>query len=42
MPSLDQIPAALNKNGPKRREKWQVLCRNNIIFLTEFANYVLL
>ncbi len=42
MPSFDQIPAVLAKNEPKRRENLQDMGRMYIIFLTEFANYVVL
>jgi len=42
MLSFYKIFASITKNWPKRWGKWQDLCRNKIIFLTEFTNYVVL
>ncbi len=42
MPNFYRISASKTKNWPKREKNWQVFCLNNIIFLTEFANYVVL
>ncbi len=42
MLSFYKIFASITKNWLKRWEKWQDLCRNKIIFLTEFTNYVVL
>lgn len=37
-----RIFASKTKNWLKREKKWQDMDRNNIIFLTGLANYVLL
>lgn len=42
MLSFYKIFVSITKNCLKRWEKWQDLCRNKIIFLTEFTNYVVL
>ncbi len=42
MPSFYKIFASITKNWLKKWGKWQDLCQNKIIFLTEFMNYVVL